>query len=183
MMPHKTENIVIQRMQVDDVEPTTRLLMRMWLDTYVNEKVGVSEEWVKNRFKEKLTPDKIAERKQKLTMDQKNPNKESFVAKDIDGNVIGMIGYSRTDNGEQELGAIYVDKRYQGRGISGMLIAKLLEWAIPKEPIILGVVEYNERAKAFYKKWGFKEIKGSEKLFDNKIPEITMIRKGKNDEI
>ena len=55
---------------------------------------------------------------------------------------------------------------------------KIIEWSDPTKPIELGVVTYNARARAFYKKWGFEEIPGSETLFDNKIPEIKMIRKG-----
>ncbi|MNQ66715.1 hypothetical protein D3C85_812140 [compost metagenome] len=53
---------------------------------------------------------------------------------------------------------------------------KIIDWLDESKPIVLGVVAYNERAKAFYRKWGFVEIPGSEALFDNKIPEIMMSR-------
>ena len=56
---------------------------------------------------------------------------------------------------------------------------KVLEGFDPKKPVELGVVAYNERAKAIYRKWGFEEVQGSEKLFDNLIPEVTMIRNAK----
>jgi ribosomal protein S18 acetylase RimI-like enzyme len=175
---NKKDNIVIQKMRVEDVEPTARLLMRMWLDTYVNEEYGITEEWVKERFHDRLKLKNIVDRQRKLLEDEKNPNKESYVARNSGGAVIGMMGFYKNEEGLQELGAIYVDKPYHGRGIADMLMGKLFEWANPKEPIRLGVVSYNERAKAFYKKWGFEEIAGTDQLFENKIPELMMIRKG-----
>lgn len=54
---------------------------------------------------------------------------------------------------------------------------KVIDWFDESKPIELGVAAYNERAKAFYRKWGFEEIVGSEQLFDGKIPEVKMIRK------
>ena len=165
-------------MQAEDVEPVSRLLMRSWIETYVNKDFGITEEWVRERWKKRLTPEAISERKQKLLEDQKSIDKESFVAKDKRGKVIGMIGFFRDKNGRQELGAIYVDKSYYGLRVATMLMDKLIEWADPQKDIYLGVVVYNARAKAFYKKWGFKEVAGSECLFDNKLPEIIMARQG-----
>lgn len=54
---------------------------------------------------------------------------------------------------------------------------KIIDWFDDSKPIVLGVVAYNERAKAFYAKWGFVEIPDSEVMFDGKIPEIMMTRK------
>lgn len=49
---------------------------------------------------------------------------------------------------------------------------------VSQKPIDLEVVTYNGRAKAFYRKYNFDEIPGTEVLFAEKIPVITMIRKG-----
>ena len=175
--PQKIDGIVIQKMDVEDVEPIRRMLMQLWIDTYVNEEYGITEEWIRERWTERLKPSVIAERKRKLLEDQKSHNKGSFVAKNKDGNIIGMIGYFRDDKGRQELGAIYVDKSYHGKDVASTLMNKLFEWANQKEDIYLGVVAYNNRAKAFYKKWGFEEVIGSESLFDNALPDIKMVRK------
>lgn len=176
--PQKIDGIAIQKMDVEDVEPIRRMLMQLWIDTYINEEHGITEEWIRERWTKRLKPSVIAERKRKLLEDQKSYSKGSFVAKNKDGNIIGMIGYFRDDKGKQELGAIYVDKSYQGKGIASMLMDRMFEWANPKEDIQLGVVTYNNRAKSFYKKWGFEENEGSEGLFDDKIPQIKMTRKG-----
>jgi len=171
-------DMVIQKMQAKDVESVSRLLMQSWIETYVNKDFDITEKWVRQRWEKRLTPGAISERKQELLADQKSIDKESFVVKNKSGKVIGMIGFFRDKNGRQELGAIYVDKSYYGKGVANMLMYKLIELTDPQKDIYLGVVVYNARAKMFYKKWGFKEVAGSESLFDNKLPEIKMIRQG-----
>jgi GNAT superfamily N-acetyltransferase len=81
------------------------------------------------------------------------------------------------NHGIQHVGSLYVDKNWHGKGVGAALMQKVIEWFDPTKPIELGVAVYNERAKAFYRKWGFEEIPGSESLFADKIPEIRMVRK------
>ena len=91
----------IEEMALGDVESATEMRLKSWLDTYINDDLGVTREWIE-----------------------------------------------------------------QGNGFQ------------LSEDIVLGVVTYNERAKAFYKKWGFEEVPDSESLFEGLMPEIVMIRKG-----
>jgi len=178
MSTNQTDDVVVLKTQIADIEPVTRMIMQSWLETYVNEEYDVTEDWIKSRMESRLTPKAIAERQQKLVDNMNNPNVGTFVAKNIAGEVVGMTVPYRDSDGKQQVGALYVDKRYHGKGVAGKLIEKVFEWANPNEPIYLGVAIYNDRAKAFYKKWGFKEIIGSEQLHDNKIPEIIMVKEG-----
>jgi ribosomal protein S18 acetylase RimI-like enzyme len=73
---------------------------------------------------------------------------------------------------------MYVATAWHGKGVGSALMQEVIDWFDAKKPIELGVVAYNERAKAFYRKWGFEEVADSESLFDDKIPEIRMVRKG-----
>jgi GNAT superfamily N-acetyltransferase len=107
-----------------------------------------------------------------------NPKSAGWVALDQYGKVIGMATPHVDDEGRQHVGSLYTDKNWHGKGIGGALMQKIIDWSDPEKPIELGVVTYNERAKAFYRKWGFKEVPGSETLFDDMIPEVMMIRKG-----
>jgi GNAT superfamily N-acetyltransferase len=100
------------------------------------------------------------------------------VAKDADGTIIGVTTPYIDENGIQHVGSLYTDKRWHGKGVGAKLMEKVIAWSDPTKPIELGVATYNERAKAFYRKWEFEEIPGSDMLFDDKIPEIKMIRKG-----
>ncbi|HSW92698.1 MAG TPA: GNAT family N-acetyltransferase, partial [Patescibacteria group bacterium] len=121
-----------------------------------------------------MSDEKRARRLERLS----NPQSAGWVALDRSGNVIGMATPHVDSEGRQHVGSLYTDKHWHGKGIGGALMQKIIDWCDPEKPIELGVVAYNERAKAFYRKWGFEEIPGSETLFDNTIPEVMMIRKG-----
>jgi ribosomal protein S18 acetylase RimI-like enzyme len=58
-----------------------------------------------------------------------------------------------------ELKRIYVLKEYQSQKIGAKLMTFALDFAVAKnyELIWLGVWEHNEKAKAFYKKYGFED--------------------------
>ena len=58
-----------------------------------------------------------------------------------------------------ELKRIYVLKEYHSQKIGAKLMSFALDFAAEKdyELIWLGVWEHNEKAKAFYKKWGFED--------------------------
>ena len=43
---------------------------------------------------------------------------------------------------------------------------------------VLEVVSYNQRAIRFYEKFGFEKVAGSERMYRDKMPVMTMIRKG-----
>lgn len=56
-----------------------------------------------------------------------------------------------------ELGRLYVDRPHHARGIAQALMQRCLDEAAARgaRTIWLGVWEHNERAKAFYRKYGF----------------------------
>ena len=164
----------IEEMTADTVEQATKMRLESWLETYINEEAGVEREWIEARNKEQLSPEKVAMRRERL----KNPNGARWVAKDPEGNVIGAATPYQDDHSIQHVGSLYVDKKWHGKGVGGALMQKIIEWSDPAKPIELGVATYNDRAKAFYRKWGFEEVPNSEMLFDDKIPEVKMIRKG-----
>ena len=77
-------------------------------------------------------------------------------------------GYIRMKEGESEvteikkyrsieLKRVYVLKEYHSKKIGAALMKFALEFADKKkyEAVFLGVWEHNEKARAFYKKWGF----------------------------
>jgi ribosomal protein S18 acetylase RimI-like enzyme len=80
------------------------------------------------------------------------------------------VGYARVRtsktpeelNGQRtlEIERLYVDHHYIGKGIGNQLMQTCLTYAAQHEfeMVWLGVWEYNERAIAFYKKWGFEKF-------------------------
>lgn len=164
----------IAPMQLDDTDGVHTLVRAGHLATYVNEELGVTPEKVDQRFSGS-TPEDRRERNEKRIAD---PNNQAWVAKDDKQQVIGFVAPRIEEDGTHRLGALYVTKEWQGKGIAHELMAKAIDWLDGEHyDIKLGVVTYNERAKAFYRKYGFEEVPGSETLFDDLIPEVFMVRK------
>jgi GNAT superfamily N-acetyltransferase len=57
-----------------------------------------------------------------------------------------------------ELARFYVDRPWHGRGVAAALMSACIAAAGAADPLWLGVFERNDRARAFYAKWGFVPI-------------------------
>lgn len=169
----------ITELTAETIDEANEMRLQSWLDTYVNEELGITREWIEARNKDQMSDEVRARRLERL----KDPKSAGWVALDGAGKVIGVATPYIDEEGRQHVGSLYVDRAWHGAGVGGRLMQKVIDWCDPNKPIELGVVVYNERAKAFYRKWKFREVLGSEELFDNKIPEVKMIRKEMSDEI
>lgn len=165
-------SFVIERTTAETIDEATSMRLQSWLDTYTNEQLGVTHEWIEKRNNLQRSE---AYRQRRLEL-LSNPKSQSWIAKDSNDKVIGMTAPYVDAQGSQQVGALYVEKSWQGKGVSGQLMQKVIDFFDSTKPIELTVVAYNERAKAFYRKWSFQEVPGSESLFDDKIPEIKMVR-------
>lgn len=174
MERERQPQFTITEMTADTVDAASTMRLQSWLDTYVNEEIGVTREWIEARNERQMSDEVRARRLERLN----DPNGVGWVALDGEGNVIGATTPYVDEEGRQHVGSLYVDKDWHGGGVGAALMQKVIDWFDSSKPIELGVVAYNERAKAFYRKWGFVEVQGSEKLFADVIPEITMIRGG-----
>ena len=165
-------SFTITRMTADTIDAANMMRLQSWLDTYVNDEAGVTREWIEARNKHQASDEVRARRLERLN----DPKCVGWVALDPAGTVIGSTTPYVDEDGRQHVGSLYVDKAWHGTGVGGALMQKVIDWCDLSKPIELGVVAYNERAKAFYRKWGFVEVPGSEKLFADTIPEVMMIR-------
>lgn len=164
----------IEQMTLDTYAEANEMRLQSWLDTYVNDTVGVTREWIERRTAMMRSPEQMQKRRERLLGAQSL----AWIAMDASGAVIGCVEPYSDKRGVQHVGSLYTSKEWHGRGVGSALMQKVIDWADPKKPIELGVATYNERAKAFYRKWGFVEVPDSESLYDDKIPEIKMVRKG-----
>jgi len=176
MERERMPKFTIERMSADTVVEANEMRMQSWLDTYTNEEYSVTLEWIERRNNEARSPEKLQARLARLATN----TTPAWVALGVDGRVIGCTTPYVTSGGVQRVGSLYVAKDYLGSGAGSALMQKVIDGFDSSRPIELGVVAYNERAKAFYRKWGFTEVPGSETLFDDLIPEVKMIRKGDN---
>jgi ribosomal protein S18 acetylase RimI-like enzyme len=168
-------NFEIMKMSPADVEAATAMRLECWLDTYTNDEIGVTREWVEEHNLAQITPEKNKIRKDRL---KDSTHHAGWVAKNSTGEIIGSTTPFIYEDGRQDVGSLYVKREWRGKGVAAALMQKVIDWFDSKKSIELGVANYNERAKSFYRKWGFEEIPSSEELFADKIPNIKMIRKG-----
>lgn len=173
------ENYQIRLATVADVESIRRMQAQSWRETYQNDELGVTTEWLKKHTDAWFTPERLAESKSYLSSIFINNRDNFYRVATKDGQIVGMIHVDAgiADN-RKRLCALYVAKPEHGRGLAQQLMALANQW-LGKATVELEVVSYNERAKAFYRKNGFREVPGSELLHAEKIPSIKMIREAK----
>jgi RimJ/RimL family protein N-acetyltransferase len=160
----------------EDVRAIIAMHAQSWLDTYPNKAAGVPRQWVEERVGRWSSPEKQEARLQNIERAKHDPDIMYRIAKDEKGNIVGLA-MSHRDKEAQHIGALYIDKNYYGTGLAQRLMDEIIAWADPTQPLELEIATYNERAKAFYRKYGFEEVKGSERLYDV-IPVVKMVRKG-----
>jgi ribosomal protein S18 acetylase RimI-like enzyme len=164
----------------DDVMDIISIQRQSWLDTYPNDAAGVSRDWVQARVDGWTDLGRLARRIGKIEQAQDDPDLLYRVAKDDGGKIVGLSIAIR-DGDAQVIGTIHVKKSYYGTGLAQRLMDEIIAWSDKARPLELEVASYNERAKAFYRKYGFKEVEGSDALYGDIIPVVTMIRKGSDD--
>lgn len=165
---------VIREATPEDVYAIRKFHARSWLETYPNEHAGVPKSWVLKRWQNWDTKEKLEESSRIIAEIIANKNQLYRIA--VVGNDVVALMHAARDGVTQELGGLYVDKRYQGRGLAQELMEQANSFWDSSRPVELSVVDYNERAKRFYEKQGFQKIYGSEYLHADKMPSIKMRR-------
>ena len=168
--------MLIRPATIDDIKGIKTMQSQSWVDTYANEKAGVSFEWV-NDFVSKWTTDEGIKRS-KEKYQKIFSNSEYLFSVATEGSIVLAMLFASKINSNQQIEALYVDKKYHGTGLATDLMNDALNWFDKSIPIYLEVVSYNKRAIAFYLKYGFEIQEGSEHEFVDKMPAIKMIRKG-----
>lgn len=99
----------------------------------------------------------------KLTAELNNPESSFYFAM-VDDEVAGYLkvnaGAAQSEpkgNDAFEIERIYVYEKFQGQGIAAKLMNAAIDMAVEqnKKIVWLAVWEHNQRAQAFYKKYGF----------------------------
>jgi len=168
---------IIRETSIDDIVSVRKMQAQSWIDTYPNAEQGVSMEWVRDLTDSWLTPDGFEKSISFMSNIIGKPNNLHCVAVDNNGKVAGCVHVSCIDN-NQILEALYVEKKYHGKGVAQKLMNQAMGWIDLSKPIQLEVTSYNDRAIAFYQKYGFKIEEGSEHKFQDVMPTLNMIRKG-----
>ena len=170
---------IIRPATPDDAGAIRRMQAQSWRDTYVNDAAGVSKAWVWQETGRWLTPEQLAASTQLLRTILADTEHNFYRVALRDGQVVGFIHASVRADGTKELSGFYTAQQTHGTGLAQQLIACADQW-FGSDEVLLEVVAYNTRAIRFYQKAGFAIIDGSEHLFMDTMPVVTMIRKGGN---
>ncbi len=178
MEKERAPEITIRPTTFDDIVPLRHMHARSWNEVYPNGSEGVSPEWVKEITDSWLTEEGIAKSHEHFKDKLDNPDHFHRIAVDEAGEIVGFIHGSNIE-GHQRLEGLYLDTHMQGTGLAQRMADEVMEWFDPSREVELEVADYNKRAKAFYWKYGFEEVPGTNGLFKGKIPDVKMIRKAK----
>jgi predicted GNAT family N-acyltransferase len=165
---------VIRAATPDDVYAIRAFHAQSWLDTYPNDNAGVPEEWVREKWQDWDREDKLAESRQRVEEFLSDKDQLYQVAV-IGDEVVALLHASRHAE-SQDLGALYVAKSYLGSGLAQRLMQIANDFWDSDRPVELAVVDYNDRAKRFYEKQGFRKVPGSDYLHADTMPSIRMRR-------
>ena len=165
---------MIRKADTQEIEAIRRMHAQAWRDTYQNDEIGVTKEWLAKETESWLSPEKLKVSYEKLNNVFADPTQLHRIALRGD-EIVGFVHFSTREDGERRLDALYTAKDTYGTGLAQLLM-KEGEAFTANHEVELEVVSYNERAKAFYRKYGYEETDKHNELFRDKIPCTTMIR-------
>ena len=175
-VPH----VKIERAMGDDAIGLREVQRDTWLQTYANERSGITPDdigWYFNTFKKSFS--EAALQKTALELQEQKPNEAAFVAKD-NGKIIGFEWAMKYPT-RNELGALYVLPSHQGQSVGSGLWNQARSFFDPALPTRVTVNAHNADAIGFYEHLAFKQTEKelpSELTFPSgaTFSEIEMIR-------
>lgn len=170
---------VVRPMRPEDAAAARRAQYEGWRDVYVRPS-GVSAAWLEEVWRPRLSEAGIAEFASEVAERESCPRIVQLVAEIDDGagpEVVGLAIALAPEDGPQELRVLYVASRARGRGVGTALMNAVLDRMDLSRPASLGVAVFNEDARRFYRRFGFREVRGLESAFAGVIPEVTMTRR------
>lgn len=159
--------------------------------TYIGEQPGITAEDIAEHSADWDSPEQIAEHLDIFRERQQNPRVISLMAED-NGRAVGFCRARFFEDNEVHIAGadatvemLYVHPDYFGKGVAAELFEAVLEKLGSSTWIELEVVAHNNRAKNFYRKYGFEVLNPDG--FDTEftliggkvIPEQYMVRKAK----
>ncbi|QVK18007.1 GNAT family N-acetyltransferase [Mycoplasmatota bacterium] len=132
-------NINIRKANKDEYEVLGEVHYESWYDTY---KDKMCDDFLSYNNISKLVNDFI-------------PKISNTIVVEVDKKIVGFLYYRKIDKVGLEVHELYILKEFQGQGLGKKLINYLLELNKNISDVILWVLEKNEPAIYFYKKYGF----------------------------
>lgn len=137
----------------EDARAIRDVLYQSWLDTYPNEKVGITREDIVELYKDQFSEERLQKSRKRLA--EGPANEHTLVAK-MNGVVVGVSRIVKEDN-RNKLWTLYVHPEFQGRGMGTALWKAAQGYFDAAKDTYLEVADYNTRAIGFYERLGFQD--------------------------
>jgi diamine N-acetyltransferase len=150
------ESVTIRSCSLHDAEALVSLGIRTFRDTF--DEMNTPENmmlYLNKTFTLKRIREEIQEAGSVFFIAQKKEEAVGYARLRVSEKPKGMEAHSAI-----EIERLYADKKHQGKRIGYNLMNSCLYYAKDHgyDVVWLGVWEHNERAIAFYKKWGFEQF-------------------------
>jgi len=146
-----TMNIKITDARPEHVEGIQEVFYKAWLGTYPNAEHGITVDDVEDRFKDRMSDDRLNKRRENIA--SPDSNNKFLIA--LDGDTVVGVCRAKKEELINRLGAIYVLPEYQSKGVGTMLWQEVRSFFDPTKDIVVSVAVYNQKAVGFYSKLGF----------------------------
>ncbi|WP_078394820.1 GNAT family N-acetyltransferase [Shouchella patagoniensis] len=139
-------NYTIREMQETDIKSVQKVAKVSWNTTYENMiPVDIQDRFLQAAYSEGRMVSRLK-------------HSSLFVA-EKENQIVGFANFSPVnEKGEVELGAIYLEPAYQGRGIGSALLLKGIEKLSGVQSVFIDVEKENRVGIRFYKAKGFKTV-------------------------
>lgn len=143
--------ISIRKVIPEDAEAVRQIHYETWLQTYPNQKLGITLKDIEDLFEDRFT-EKFLEGQRKRFSELSNH--QTWLIAEIDGLAVGFCNVVRSE-GENRIRAFYVHPSAQKKGVGKKLWQHAKQNLDLTHPTCVHLADYNEGARMFYEKIGF----------------------------
>ena len=152
MLLHFSMNrdVFISDAEPEDAYGMSLVRRKTWLATYPNEKERITKQDIEAAINKRSINEESKFREERIASKRDTKFWKAIVKNEI----VGFIEVQKLDL-QNKVRALYVLPEFQKLGIGTALMLKALKWLGDEKEVISEVVEYNNPAIMFYKKFGF----------------------------
>lgn len=147
----------IRNMKVEDIKDVQRVAKMSWNDTYE----GIIPAHIQEKFLYSAYSDEMMKRRLDVSF--------LYVA-EAEAQIVGFANFSKVkEEGEMELGAIYLLPEFQGKGVGTALLYEGIANAQTASKVFINVEKENEKGVTFYQAKSFKMLSEFEDVLEGHI--------------